>query len=192
MCSPYTCRRAPRLYAFFPPSPASPHLPLVTLYLQSSPPVTMLPVIAFQSALSTTPSCAFQLSCVLLVLALLLPALALLLLPRGTAMMLGPAAPAAAGPLAAPCSERMLTLLPLQTSSWLPALPPHARQYTGSSAAMRVERSMPARDHTLTWPSSPPVAMALPAPHTRGCVKHVEVLVWGAARRSSESEAGWL
>lgn len=81
-----------------------------TLQRQSSPPVTISPVMTFQSAFSTIPSWAFQQACTLL-----LP-----LLPRPRKPPpppLRPLAAAAAGPLAAPCRERMLTVLPLQTRS---------------------------------------------------------------------------
>ena len=42
-------------------------------------------------------------------------------------------------------------------------LGPHASAYVGDSNVASVERSMPERDHTLTNPSSPAVATAVPS-----------------------------
>ena len=54
-----------------------------------------------------------------------------------------------------------MTLDPEQKQIWSLSQP-HTTQYTGLSHCVSDERSMPLRDQILTWPSSPPVASAVP------------------------------
>jgi len=57
--------------------------------------------------------------------------------------------------------ERIVTCEPKQKQTWSLSQP-HTTQYTGLSHCVREERSIPLRDQILTWPSSPPVARAVP------------------------------
>mmetsp|Transcript_25987 Transcript_25987/g.65068 ORF Transcript_25987/g.65068 Transcript_25987/m.65068 type:complete len:212 (+) Transcript_25987:1884-2519(+) len=60
----------------------------------------------------------------------------------------------------------MKSSLPLPNRTWSPS-GPHARQYTAASRCSRVDRSIPLRPHTLSAPSSPTVASAVPSAFQR-------------------------